>query len=246
MDADDRMAPQKLELMQTSLAQKGKGYLAIGLVEYFSEHGIGDGYRRYAAWLNDLTRHEKNFEDRYKECVIPSPCWMCHREDLIYCGAFNSDRYPEDYDLAFRFYQGGLKILGIPEVLHHWRDYSSRSSRTSEHYSDNRFLDLKVDYFLKLDFQQERPLVIWGAGKKGKRLAQLLIDKGKNFHWITNNKAKIGHVIYGQKVEAIELFSKLIKPQIILAVASPKDQLEIALFLKNSAGIKKENCFWFC
>ena len=145
MDADDRMAPQKLALLRQALVDKGRGYLATGLVQYFSATKLGDGYRRYAAWLNALTWQSRNFDDRYKECVIPSPCWMCHREDLLRCGAFDSDRYPEDYDLAFRFYQGGLQVVGVPDLLHFWRDYGERSSRTSPHYSDNRFLDHKVD-----------------------------------------------------------------------------------------------------
>jgi len=103
MDADDKMHPQKLELMSAKLKEKGRGALAVGLVEYFSAAGIGDGYKRYSQWLNALTSTETNFTDIYRECVIPSPCWMIDREDLIACEAFQPNRYPEDYDLCFRF-----------------------------------------------------------------------------------------------------------------------------------------------
>ena len=245
MDADDRMAPQKLELLVKALEQKGRGYLATGLVAYFSAGTLGEGYRSYAQWLNDLTKENRNFADRYKECVIPSPCWMCHKEDLLACGAFDSDRYPEDYDLTFRFYKGGLKIVGVKEVLHYWRDYQTRSSRTSEHYSDNRFLELKVDYFLELDHRKEGPLVIWGAGKKGKRMATLLIKKGIDFYWLTDNAAKIGHFIYEQEVLHFSKIGELAKPQIIISVAAPDGQQEIRDFLVKG-NYTEEDCFWFC
>ena len=41
MDSDDKMTPQKLSLMLQKLQQKGKGFLAVGLVEYFSANGMG-------------------------------------------------------------------------------------------------------------------------------------------------------------------------------------------------------------
>ena len=68
---------------------------------------------------------------------------MVHREDFDKCGGFQSNIYPEDYDLAFRFYRKGLTPIKCDEVLHYWRDYANRTSRTHEHYSDNTFLDIK-------------------------------------------------------------------------------------------------------
>ena len=67
MDSDDIMADNKLESLQQSLLTKGKGHLAIGNVSYFSEIGIGDGYKRYETWLNSLTKTGTNF----KEMQVP-------------------------------------------------------------------------------------------------------------------------------------------------------------------------------
>ena len=131
-----------------SLQNLGRGHVAIGKVRYFSETGIANGYKRYEKWLNSLTIKGTNFDEIYKECVIPSPCWMVYREDLDRCKAFSSNVYPEDYDLAFRFYMQGLKPIKCNEILHYWRDYPSRTSRTDNHYSDNTFLDIKSNYFL--------------------------------------------------------------------------------------------------
>ncbi|MEP2238197.1 MAG: glycosyltransferase family 2 protein, partial [Maribacter sp.] len=109
MDADDHMAPDRINIMAKSLLHEGKGNLAVGKVKYFSKAGVNDGYDRYEKWLNKLTATGENFNEIYKECVIPSPCWMVYREDFEASDAFNPDRYPEDYDLAFRFYELGLK-----------------------------------------------------------------------------------------------------------------------------------------
>jgi len=93
---------------------------------------------------------------------IPSPCWMLHRSDFETCDAFRPNRYPEDYDLTFRFYEKRIKVIPCNQVLHLWRDYDTRTSRTHEHYAQNYFLDIKLHYFLKLDYKALRPLVIWG------------------------------------------------------------------------------------
>ena len=93
MDSDDVMPKNKLEVLVHSLMHHGKQHVAVGKVNYFSEEGISNGYERYEKWLNDLTREGANYSEIYKECVIPSPCWMIHRDDLITCDAFNPNRY---------------------------------------------------------------------------------------------------------------------------------------------------------
>src|SRR5690606_18308761 len=105
MDSDDVMTSQKLEILLDNLLHHGKNHLATGLVSYFSEKGISGGYKSYEIWLNTLTKSGNNYSEIYKECVIPSPCWMVHKDDLVACNAFNPNDYPEDYDLAFRFYK---------------------------------------------------------------------------------------------------------------------------------------------
>ena len=174
MDSDDVMALNKLDQMQQSLVTHGEGHLALGTVRYFSENGIGNGYKRYEMWLNNLTSKGTNFNEIYKECVIPSPCWMVYKTDFESCGGFNSDIYPEDYDLAFRFYKHGLKCIPSNDVLHYWRDYAVRTSRVDAHYAENSFLDLKVNYFIELSRVNAHQLILWGAGAKGKKVAQKL------------------------------------------------------------------------
>ncbi|MDC6354160.1 glycosyltransferase [Robiginitalea sp. SP8] len=246
MDSDDRMAPERLGTMSRQLLESGNGHIALGLVRYFSDRGISDGYARYEAWINGLSRTGSNFTEIYKECVIPSPCWMAWREDLDACGAFRPDRYPEDYDLTFRFYEAGVNCLPASEVLLHWRDYDARTSRNSEHYAQNYFLDIKVHYFLKIDRDRSRPLVLWGAGFKGKKIARLLQEAGEPFTWVCDNPRKIGKRIYGVMLRDFRGISGVESPQSIITVANDQAQKEIREFLESLGHQSARDYFFFC
>ena len=246
MDADDIMPENKLFLLKKILLENGKGYLATGLVKYFSEGELGNGYQKYEQWLNELSIANKNFEDIYKECVIPSPAWMCHREDLIASGGFENKLYPEDYDLCFRFYEKKLKVVAVDKVIHLWRDHSNRTSRTDKNYALQHYFDLKLPYFLKLDYDTNRPLVIWGAGKKGKQIVKMLLENNLAVTWVSNNEKKNGKDIYGILIENFEKIKALKNPQIIITVAAPDGKIEIISFLEKNGFEKIKDYFFFC
>ncbi|MBO0323341.1 glycosyltransferase [Muricauda sp. CAU 1633] len=246
MDSDDIMKPNRLEVMVNSLVKSGSGHVAVGQVRYFSDRGISNGYERYETWLNQLTANGTNYSEIYKECVIPSPCWMAFREDFEACSGFQSDRYPEDYDLTFRFYEKRLKIIRCNEVLHLWRDYDTRTSRTHEHYAQNYFLDIKLHYFLKLDFNFNRPLAVWGAGFKGKTIAKKLKKQKIDFTWLCDNPNKIGKKIYGKQLLHFESLKGLNNPQSIITVANEEAQNEIRAFLKGLEQQPMHDYFFFC
>ena len=246
MDSDDIMAHERLQHMTSSLLEHGEGHLAIGQVNYFSSRGLSDGYKRYEIWLNNLTSKGKNFSEIYKECVIPSPCWMAYRKDLSKCGAFEPDRYPEDYDLAFRFYEKGLTCIPCNKVLLHWRDYDTRTSRTSENYVQNYFLDIKLHYFLKLEWNANRPLALWGAGNKGKSIAKLLIESDVHFHWICDNLKKIGKEIYGKELYHFDKLIVLDNPQTIVTVANEEAQQDIKRFFECLNKKSVTDYYFFC
>ncbi|MBR9846633.1 MAG: glycosyltransferase [Algicola sp.] len=246
MDSDDIMHPKKLEFMLNDLQKHGRKHIALGLVKYFSETGIGDGYAKYESWLNDLTSKGNNYNEIYKECVIPSPCWMIHKEDLKACKAFYPNRYPEDYDLTFRFYKNNIKCIPCNKILHYWRDYSTRASRTDSNYAENHFLELKLFYFLKLNYNDSRPLVIWGAGQKGKTIAKLLQKNNISFIWICDNPKKIGKHIYDVELHNFEYLKSLQNPQSIITVANSKEQKVIKSYFKSIEMQPMNDYFFFC
>jgi hypothetical protein len=233
-------------VLANNLMVNKKQSIAIGLVEYFSNEQLGEGYKNYETWLNNLTKTGNNFSEIYKECVIPSPCWMIRKDDLIACDAFNPKRYPEDYDLTFRFYEKGYSCIPCNEVLLYWRDYATRSSRTQVHYNQNYFLDIKLHYFLKLDYDTSRALVIWGAGNKGKTIAKICIEKDIPFYWICNNPKKIGKEIYNQKMLSFSYLKELSNPQSIISVANYEAQIFIKNYMKALNLESMKDYFFFC
>lgn len=217
MDADDIMPKDKLQRLANTLFHNPDSCVT-GKVEYFSEDKLGNGFIRYADWLNSLIDTENHYSAIYKECIIPSPCWMMHRKTLEKIGGITADVYPEDYDLCFRLYKHNITIMGVDTILHLWRDHGERASRNDPNYLDQHFLDLKLHYFQKLDRQSEKELILWGAGKTGKLWARALVNTGHEFRWMTGNTKKIGHNIFGVIVEDDAKMSQLNNAQIICAI----------------------------
>jgi len=246
MDSDDIMRPIKIEILVNKLLTKQKNHVAIGLVNYFSEEGIKEGYKSYETWLNTLIKNGTNYSEIYKECVIPSPCWMIHREDFIACDAFNPNRYPEDYDLAFRFYKHGFTCIPCDTVIHDWRDYNTRTSRTHIHYAENHFIDLKLHYFLELDYNKNKILVVWGAGNKGKTVAKKLIEKNIAFEWICDNPKKIGRDIYGTILKPFNFLEEVTNAQSIITVANSEAQKDILEYMKRLNLKPIDDYVFFC
>ena len=194
MDADDLMTKDKIELMQSEILKSNQKTVCTALVSYFaSEKKLEEGYTKYENWLNDLTTKDSNFTQIYKECTIPSPCWMVRKIDIENIGGFKSLSYPEDYDLAFKMYYSKFKIVSVKKVLHLWRDHPNRISRNSDTYKMENFISLKLKYLLKYEIKREN-IILWGAGKKAKRIAKKLLEKKVDFNWITENPNKIGNM----------------------------------------------------
>jgi len=246
MDADDLMPVDKLSNLHQALLKEGVGHVITGKVAYFSDVDLGDGYKKYESWLNGLVERHTHFEDLYRECVLPSPAWLINRSDLIKAGAFDSERYPEDYDLCFRFYKQNFKIVGIPETVHLWRDHPDRTSRNNPIYADQNYLELKLYWFTKLQKNTQRPLVIWGAGKKGKYIARYFLKYNHSFHWITDNPKKQGINIYNQFLKPSEFINTINNLIILIAVATPTGRKEIKDFLEKHNRKKGKDYFWFC
>jgi len=245
MDSDDKMPPDKLEVLVNEWQKYGKGHVIAGGTEHFVDQGeVGDGFRRYENWLNEVARTSSHYQQIYQECVIPSHSWIIHKEDLDAVDAFNPEVYPEDYDLCFRFYQKKLKVVGLDKVLHYWRDRSDRISRTWDEYKDNRYFEMKVRYFFKLDRDRTRPLVLWGAGSNGKDLAKLLLDEEDSFHWVCDNQRKIGRDVYQIRIQHCDDIASLQNPQILIAISSPEEK---AMIRQQLGGWGKQlvEDYWF-
>lgn len=221
MDADDIMHKEKIEKLLVAVDRQALS-VAVGGVAYFSEDGeVMGGYARYAQWLNDLLASGKVYADIYKECVIPSPCWMMSSQTLDHIGAFDADRYPEDYDLAFRLYKHHVPVRAVQEPIHSWRDHRGRTSRTDPHYADQAFLPLKMHYFAMLEWRLGLTVALWGAGRAGKVVARELAALGIPFSWYTDNSKKIDKDIYGIVLQSAQRLVDSSPDIVITAIRSP-------------------------
>lgn len=245
MDSDDKMPADKLETLVQHWLQYGKGHIIAGGTEHFVDAGeVGDGFRRYEKWLNNVAKNSLHYQEIYRECVIPSHCWIMHRDDFFAVDAFNPEVYPEDYDLCFRMYKKGLTVIGIDKILHFWRDRSDRISRTWEEYKDNRYFEMKLRYFYQIDRDPSRPLVLWGAGRNGKDFAKLVLARDDKFHWLCDNEKKIGKDIYGIRLSHFKNLAAIENSQIIIVVSSPEGKLEIQKHLDDLGKVAVED-YWF-
>ena len=245
MDSDDYMPHDKLEVLVSKWLKYGKGHIIAGGTQHFVEEGtVGGGFLRYEQWLNEVAKNGTHYQEIYRECVIPSHCWILHKEDFDSVGGFEPEVYPEDYDLCFRFYKKRLKVIGIDKILHYWRDRSDRISRTWEEYEDNRYFNLKVQYFYELDRDLNRPLVLWGAGRNGKDLAKELLKKEEHFIWVCNNERKVGKDVYGIRMEHFSKVPSIEKGQLLIAVTSPDEKQAIFQQLKEWGKNPVED-YWF-
>ncbi len=242
MDADDIMPPNKLKLFREKLYHLPQ-VVVTGKIKYIGEN-LREGYLKYEAWMNGLMKKHSHYQEIYRECVVPSPAWMIERELFESVGGFSEHTYPEDYDLTLRFYEHKVPIVAVQEVVHIWRDYQERTSRNDPHYAFNAFEELKTRYFLKIDYQKDKTLVLWGGGKKGKNIALLLQKHHIDFIWACNNQKKIGQEIYHQTMFDIDsVFNTDQSFQAIIAVAQPEEQ---TLIKKTLLTLPHVDAFWFC
>lgn len=173
MDADDIMPEYRLEKMLNAIQFAPPKTVVTGMVRYFSSTDISPGYRKYEHWLNEINRQNTQWENIYRECVIASPNWMAQKTVLEQINAFEDLLYPEDYHLVLKWYQHRFNILTLPEITLHWREHERRTSRNSSNYQQEAFFKLKIQVFLKLDWNKER-LIVWGNNPKTKLTTEIL------------------------------------------------------------------------
>ena len=235
-DADDLMPSYKLKTFKDLLLRHGTGHVATGLVRYFSEGNLENGFIKYADWLNSLCKTGAHETYLFKECVIASPNWMAYKTDLCEINAFQDEVYPEDYHLVFKMFEKQFKVVSSDKVTHLWRDHPLRASRTLEQYKDSKFYVLKVRYFLR--FYGKENIILWGTGPSGKRLAKVLLDQGIVFKWVTSNSKKIGKVIYTVPVEHFDALKEVEKGNVMIAVTQRGGMDAITGFLNGVSGCR--------
>ena len=187
MDGDDLMPVDKLETLLTLLSTQPENTIVTGEVQYFSVHEISEGYQAYENWINMLCEEQSHADWIYRECILASPNWLCHRETLDNVGGFHNLNYPEDYDLVLKWHANGCRFIASQEVTHLWREHAKRTSRNSDIYEQKSFFKLKLPYFVR-NFPNEQ-IYILGEGSKAKMTLKILRELGLQPTQIVKSKS---------------------------------------------------------
>lgn len=206
MDADDWMHRERLA-RQCDLLEERPELDAVGaLPRAFPRRGLGDGSRRYEAWLHGLTTPSAIWRDRFVECGIAHPTLMIRRDRLAAL-AYQDRGWPEDYDLLLRLLARGPCVGNVPKRLLGWRHGDDRTSRRDGRYALDRFMACRAWYlsrdFLKREEGTPRTYVLWGHGPTGRALRRALEALGHQAAAIVEvHPRRIGQTIGGAPVIA--------------------------------------------
>lgn len=243
-DGDDLMPKSRLQKMINAIIQAEPKTIITGKVKYFSNQQVSKGYLAYEAWLNSRVTNSDHWNWVYRECVIASPNWMVKRNDLIEIGGFKDLTYPEDYDLTLKMYQNSFKVKGLNEVTLLWREHIERTSRNSEHYSQQYFFDLKIKHFVKHKLGNSK-LVLWGTGIKG-QLTKNILDHSKiPFSWMDMLPVGKSKSVLNQEVTDYKSIERYNDYKLLLAIYPSQDQKRaLEAYLKEQEQIPGQD-FWY-
>jgi len=228
MDADDIMYPQRLEKQLHYLQARPGLDLLASRVKKFPEQLIQAGYREYMRWQNACISPQTIGNEIYIESPFAHPSVMFRRDRVVQLGGYRAGRFPEDYELWLRMFHAGCGMKKLPEVLLGWRESADRLSRTAPEYARSAFDFIRAEYLAQDPRIRNRPIVYWGAGRKTRRRARLLIHKGyPPLRWIDIDARKIGRELEGVRVEAPAWLDRRDRPFVLNYVTNHGARAEV-------------------
>jgi len=197
MDADDVMAPWRLELQQALLQAEPSVGLVSCLVRF---GGAGEGYAAHVGWINALRTPEAMARRRFVEAPVAHPSVMFRRRLLQEHGGYREGSFPEDYELWLRWLEAGVRFAKVEQALLTWNDPPQRLSRTDPRYSVASFYAMKLGYLRRwlAAHAAGRGIWLWGAGRITRRRFDPIADLLTGF--IDVDEAKRGRHLDGREV----------------------------------------------
>lgn len=235
MDADDISHRRRLEMQVELMDSQPEVSVCSSLVTMFPRRDLLGGLVRYEQWLNSLVTHEQIARDMFVESPVAHPSVMLRREELLQVGGYQEHGWPEDYDLWLRYCAAGKRFAKVDTSLLYWRQTPGRLTFTHPRYSVENFLRAKAHY-LKCGLRNAecrmapsptgegvRPVVLWGAGKTGRRLLKHLVREGVDVQAVIDiDPNKIGHSLRGRPIMGVDYLQtqEATRPFVITAVSS--------------------------
>jgi glycosyltransferase involved in cell wall biosynthesis len=172
-DADDVSLPDRLERQRARMSGAGERLAVLGCGTR-TPGRVTDGMRRYLDWLSACVDPEVCAREIWIESPLAHPTVVMRSEWIARVGGYRELPWPEDYDLWLRIHRAGGAIANLHEVLYEWNDAPGRLSRRDSRYSAESFLRCRLHHLRAwlACGGAPRPLIVWGAGRDGRRLAR--------------------------------------------------------------------------
>ncbi|WP_031479837.1 glycosyltransferase family 2 protein [Maridesulfovibrio frigidus] len=204
MDADDIAMPRRMELQAGLLDSDPELGLVASRVAFGGDREKCAGYAHYVDWINTVITPEAISHNRFVEFPFANPSIMMRREFLAKLGAFRDGDFPEDYELALRWLEAGVKMQKVDEELLVWNDPPERLSRNHSKYTVDAFYRIKSEYLYRwlVKHNSHHPKVaVIGSARTSRKRYRLLEDFGvETAFYVDVDPRKIGKDIHGCKV----------------------------------------------
>lgn len=167
-------------------------------------HRTAAGMRRWIRWHEALADDDGAIRrERFVDC--PLTAMSFRRAAVEAVGGYHELDWNEDHDLFCRLAELEGRFGRIPRPLYGLRDRPDRLSRTAPHATQDRLRALKAHFLARGPLRRERlggrPVVIWGAGRNGKRTALALREEGLVVEaFVELDPRKVGQSIHGAAV----------------------------------------------
>jgi glycosyltransferase involved in cell wall biosynthesis len=196
MDADDVALPDRLGRQRRHLEAHPALGLVASRVVFDGDRVRGAGYARYVDWANTLLTDAEIRLARFVESPFAHPSVMYRRSVVDTLGGYRDGDVPEDYELWLRWLDAAVRMEKLAAVLLRWRDRPDRLSRHDPRYSADAFDRVRARYlarWLSAHNPHHPDVVVWGAGRTGRRRARALAAHGiRVAGWIDIDPRKFG------------------------------------------------------
>ncbi len=247
MDADDIAHPRRFELQLEAVGRDPGLDVVSSFVAHFPRPQVAEGVRIYEEWLNGLCSHEEIVRERFIESPLPHPSVMLRRRRLEQLGGYRERGWPEDYDLWLRLERAGARFGKVPRKLLFWRQHQGRLTWRDRRYRVERFLQCKAHHLVRGPLAGGRRLIVWGAGKTGRRLSKHLVRLGSPPEaFIDIDGSKIGRRMRGAPIFAPDELPRLLErgPFVILSCVASRGARRIIREQLGQLGLREGADFW--
>ncbi len=236
MDADDLHVPPRIAASLAALEADRSLGLVGTQVEVLASVPVGEGLLRYVAWQNTLLDAASHAREVFVESPLCHPTFAMRTEVLRQLGGYRDGPFPEDYDLVLRVHARGLGIAKAPGTGLRWRHADGRLTFRDPRYSVDAFRELKVEHLRPWLARSGRPLVVWGAGRDGRRFARSLLAGGTSIaSFVDIDPRKIGRLAYGRPILSPDALPPPSAAFVIVAVGTTGARQLIREFLGKRA-----------